>query len=620
MSETISCQRVQAAYQRSRAELLTFRNQAGYWTGELSTSALSTATAVMALEMIRRKRPAADTFLDTHINNGIRWLAEHQNSDGGWGDTVKSFSNISTSMLCHAAFHATKSTDKYVAHVVNARQYIDRTGGVDAVVARYGKDKTFSVPILTHCALAGLVKWKTIPALPFELACLPARFYKTVRLPVVSYALPALIAIGQVRHHFSKPRNPISRLIRNLAVKRSLKKLISIQPTNGGFLEAAPLTSFVTMSLAGMGLTDHPVVQKGLQFLLDSVRPDGSWPIDTNLATWTTTLSVNAIEGTLREFEKEPLRQWLLQQQYKELHPYTSAEPGGWAWTDLPGGVPDADDTPGAILALLNLRAEESDPQQSAELQVALRNGVKWLLDLQNSNGGWPTFCRGWGALPFDQSAADISAHAIRALQAWLKTEPQPTEAGLRLRAERAIRRSFQYLATVQRSDGSWLPLWFGNQHIDNDENPVYGTARVLAAYASEAERASNQAEQGILFLKSVQNLDGGWGGAAGAPSSVEETALAVDTLLALGLSPEEPAVTKGLNWLLESVETGTYTETTPIGFYFAKLWYFEQLYPIIFTVAALHRAETVLKKSVDGNLRLSLEEQDYPIMSVKEK
>ena len=69
------------------------------------------------------------------------------------------------------------------------------------VCARYGKDKTFSIPILTHCALAGLVDWKEVQALPFELACLPAKFYKTVRLPVVSYALPALIAIGQVRHH-----------------------------------------------------------------------------------------------------------------------------------------------------------------------------------------------------------------------------------------------------------------------------------------------------------------------------------------------------------------------------------------------------------------------------------
>ncbi|MCA9019359.1 MAG: squalene--hopene cyclase [Planctomycetaceae bacterium] len=620
MSETISCQRVQAACQRSRAELLSFRTHAGYWTGELSTSALSTATAIMALEMIRRRRPAADSSLNEYIDNGIRWLAEHQNSDGGWGDTVKSISNISTTMLCHAAFHATKSTEKYVSSVVNARQYIDRVGGVEAVIARYGKDKTFSVPILTHCALAGLVKWKTIPALPFELSCLPARFYKTVRLPVVSYALPALIAIGQVRHHFRKPRNPITRLIRNLAVKRSLKKLISIQPSNGGFLEAAPLTSFVTMSLAGMGLIDHPVVQKGLQFLLDSVRPDGSWPIDTNLATWTTTLSVNAIEGTLSEFEKTPIREWLMEQQYKELHPYTSAEPGGWAWTDLPGGVPDADDTPGAILALLKLQPEEPDAQQSEEFETALRNGVRWLLDLQNSNGGWPTFCRGWGALPFDQSAADISAHVIRALQAWLQTEPLTADIELRLRAERAVRRGFQYLATVQRADGSWLPLWFGNQHVEKDENPVYGTARVLAAYVSGEERASHQAELGILFLKSVQNLDGGWGGATGAPSSVEETALAVDTLLALGLEPAEPVVADGLDWLLERVENGTYTEPTPIGFYFAKLWYFEQLYPIIFTVSALHRAETVLKKSADDNLRLSLEEEDYPIMSVKEK
>lgn len=619
MSETVSYQRVQEACRRARAELLSARTEAGYWEGELSTSALSTATAVMALEMIRRHRPKDDHRLDSYITQGIHWLATHQNQDGGWGDTIKSISNISTSMLCHAVFHATGNTEKFATNVVNAKQYIDKIGGVEAVIARYGKDKTFSVPILTHCALAGLVEWKTIPALPFELSCLPARFYKTVRLPVVSYALPALIAIGQVRHHFCKPKNPIARLIRNVSIQKSLQKLISIQPGNGGFLEAAPLTSFVTMSLAGMGLVDHPVVKKGLQFLLDSARPDGSWPIDTNLATWTTTLSVNAIGDTLSEFEKAPIRQWLLNQQYKELHPYTSAEPGGWAWTDLPGGVPDADDTPGAILALLNLKSEEAEDQLSAELRTAIQNGVKWLLDLQNSNGGWPTFCRGWGTLPFDQSAADISAHVIRALQAWLKTEATAEETALRKRATRAIARSFRYLDSVQRGDGSWLPLWFGNQHIDNDENPVYGTARVLAAYTTDEKRESKQATQAVEFLKSVQNSDGGWGGAAGAPSSVEETALAVDVLLSMNLDHGAPTLVKGLNWLLEQVETGKFTESTPIGFYFAKLWYFEQLYPIIFCVSALHRAEMVLKKCTDANLRLSREAEDYRIICVEE-
>ena len=86
------------------------------------------------------------------------------------------------------------------------------------------------------------------------------------------------------------------------------------------------------------------------------MRPDGSWPIDTNLATWVTTLSINALAaaGELDQLDrKDELRDWLLKQQYKKRHPYTGADPGGWAWTDLPGGVPDADDTPGAILAML---------------------------------------------------------------------------------------------------------------------------------------------------------------------------------------------------------------------------------------------------------------------------
>ena len=51
-----------------------------------------------------------------------------------------------------------------------------------------------------------------------------------------------------------------------------------MQPASGGFLESAPLTSFVVMSLASSGRSDHPVVRKGVEFLLSAVRPDGSWP------------------------------------------------------------------------------------------------------------------------------------------------------------------------------------------------------------------------------------------------------------------------------------------------------------------------------------------------------
>jgi len=51
-------------------------------------------------------------------------------------------------------------------------------------------------------------------------------------------------------------------------------------------------------------------------------------------------------------------------------------------------------------------------------------------------------------------------------------------------------------------------------------------------------------------------------------------------------------AYRRGLHWLLEAVESGRFTQSSPIGLYFAKLWYYEDLYPIIFTVSALRRAK----------------------------
>ncbi len=64
--------------------------------------------------------------------------------------------------------------------------------------------------------------WRDVPALPFELACLPvSRMLRFLRLPVVSYALPALVAIGQARFFHREPWNPLARLLRRLCVGAS---------------------------------------------------------------------------------------------------------------------------------------------------------------------------------------------------------------------------------------------------------------------------------------------------------------------------------------------------------------------------------------------------------------
>jgi squalene-hopene/tetraprenyl-beta-curcumene cyclase len=593
----VDVNRLESAYQAALAALLVERMPEGHWVGELSTSALSTATAVSALALVRKASTAHGSF-DALISSGINWLAANQNADGGWGDTVRSFSNISTTMLCRAAFHLTGTAASHEETLRHSEEWLHSRYGktaeelAEAVRARYGKDRTFSVPILMASALAGLVSWNEVPSLPFELACFPQSWFRFLRIPVVSYALPALIAIGQAVHYHRPPWNPLTRLVRRMAIGKSLRVLQKIQPTSGGFLEAAPLTSFVTMALASIGRADHPVVSKCVEFLIASVRPDGGWPIDTNLATWVTTLSVNALAaaGDLDKLDrKEQLCDWLLRQQYKERHPYTGADPGGWAWTNLSGGVPDADDTAGALLALHHLGGGETN-------YPAITKGLDWLLGLQNGDGGWPTFCRGWGHLPFDRSGCDLTAHALRALvQHWhiypltfwdhffISLNEQP-------RKGRGWRASARFLAFNQRPDGSWLPLWFGNQYAPGDENPTYGTARVLAAYRDIAKMNHLEARRGVAWLLAAQNVDGGWGGAASTPSSIEETALAVEVLLDAGPAADA-AVERGLAWLIERIETGGLQQPTPIGFYFAKLWYFEKLYPIIFSVAALGRA-----------------------------
>jgi len=629
MVPMIDLDRLRRAYHTARATLLDERTPEGHWVGELSSSALSTATAVSALSIAARHAPAVvRARYEQLIDAGLTWIFDRQNPDGGWGDTDLSLSNISTTMLVKAAAvlaaGSAKSAGRERERPDDARRqealrraasYIESKGGIPGLRRRYGKDKTFAVPILTNYALAGLVSWDEVSPLPFEAACLPQSWYRFARLPVVSYAIPALVAIGQARYFHKKP-NPLYRWVRALAVEPSLKVLQKMQPASGGFLEATPLTSFVVMSLASIGRHDHPVTQLGLKFIVESARADGSWPIDTNLATWVTTLAINALgtkDGTGHLTPQ--LLEWVLSCQHTERHPFTGADPGGWGWSDLSGAVPDADDTPGAMLALVPFLRIAPESRAVDFVRPSMQS-KDWLRGLQNSDGGWPTFCRGWGKLPFDRSGTDLTAHALRALRFHGEVftgpwgEPGPVDE--------AVARGFRYLAETQRPDGSWLPLWFGNQHRPDDENPLYGTAKVLLAYRDFDRMHDNEARRAVDYLLTQQNPDVGWGGSgpggsrandqkletkapanisATVPltlpvSSVEETALVVEALQAAHTRPEvRAALDQGLLWLVEKVESGGFRQPSPIGFYFAKLWYYERLYPIIFTVGALRAA-----------------------------
>ncbi|WP_350494712.1 prenyltransferase/squalene oxidase repeat-containing protein [Roseiconus lacunae] len=661
------------ALDRLRRQLLEARQEDGHWTGTLSPSALSTATAVSAMCAVladRETHPKASVdrssvLLRQLIRRGMDYLRRQQNTDGGFGDTDRSHSNIATSYLVLAA---STLADKRGFDALDPGQlerlngYLDRSGRLNGLRARYGKDKTFVVPIMNNMAIAGLISWDDVAALPFEAAIFPQSMYRFLQMPVVSYAIPALVAIGQARHFLGRKTVFPLRLLRSMAIGRTLRVLRRMQPESGGYLEATPLTAFVVMSLAATGRSGLQVVDEGLKFLQASILDDGSWPIDTNLATWVTSLSVHALASDPEDdgdWYSDELLDWHLGCQHQERHPFTGAEPGGWGWTDLTGAVPDSDDTPAAILALGCMR-RFADAARIEKLDQAVRQGESWLRRLQNRNGGWPTFCRGWGKLPFDRSSTDLTAHAIRAIRS---IDHQAAADDDRV----AIRSGIRFLEREQQASGAWLPLWFGNQDREDESNPIYGTAKVLVAGAV----CSSRRDKGVDFLIRQQNADGGWGGgqslsekiaklAKSDPemreidpkfsheitSSVEETALAVEALAAVllqlrsvendgeqpfqrsnsgaqvlekgvsssnrvvemtggelpgkrnnlvggqvvaaGNEPVIEAILRGVEFLVQSVRDRRHEVAWPIGFYFAKLWYHERLYPLIFATTAL--------------------------------
>ncbi|MCM2369040.1 prenyltransferase/squalene oxidase repeat-containing protein [Aporhodopirellula aestuarii] len=695
-----------------RRQLLDDRGEESHWTGQLSASALSSATAISALSVACERMPPGERrerYLDL-IRRGVKWIDTQQNADGGFGDTDLSHSNIATSYLVLAAKTLAKRVDAAssspdaadrtpsntasrsdgAGHGDDAgpsdganedgterlRRYLDEAGGIPTLRRRYGKDKTFVVPILNNLAIAGCVPWSEVAALPFEAAVFPQSMYRFLGMPVVSYAVPALVAIGQAKFLRSGCLPPWS-WVRKSAINPTLNVLRRMQPDSGGYLEATPLTAFVVMSLvdasSSSAASPSPaadaraqVIELGLKFLEQSITPEGSWPIDTNLATWVTSLSVAALAcdpADGREWCNEQLVDWILSCQHTRRHSFTGADPGGWGWTDLSGAVPDADDTPGALLALAKLR-DHLKEKHVEKIDTASAAGKSWLLGLQNRDGGWPTFCRGWGKLPFDRSSTDLTAHAIRAL-AELPSCPK---------SEGAIEGGLKFLRKSQRSDGSWVPLWFGNQDRVEEDNPIYGTAKVLVDIHPQFEKSA--VLRGIEYLVNAQNEDGGWGGGdsvsrywtsvnsqnrsngservdaergsneqspaigrettvpeiaggntATLPhaevrseegevgalgiSSVEETALAVEALASLWhrlntneltenceIASDAPSLTRrtrvailaGSQWLIRAARVGRLEVAWPIGFYFAKLWYHERLYPLIFTTAALGR------------------------------
>jgi squalene-hopene/tetraprenyl-beta-curcumene cyclase len=313
--------------------------------------------------------------------------------------------------------------------------------------------------------------------------------------------------------------------------------------------------------------------------------------------------------------------EWLLASQRIGLDSATGIPPGGWGRCDSPGALPNALDTANVLMALVRWRRRFAELlTERTDRAAAL--GIGWLLDLQSDDGGWSTFSRGGTGASLYDSSIDVTALVLRALVAWQNQWQAETvdgrprrHANLELGIDSGIERGWRYLESQQHEDGHFSPLWFGNEHHVQNENPVVGTSQVLIACADLLRLESDLAERAARWIATAQHANGGWGpprapldysgsykdgfrawranDALAKFCSIEETALAVTALLPLVESSQSfsRAVSNGLTWLAGAVEQDAHRQGAVIGYSFARLWYHERLYPLVFAEGALARA-----------------------------
>lgn len=399
------------------------------------------------------------------------------------------------------------------------------------------------------------------------------------------------------------------------------------------------------VAMKGLGESDdHPDIQRARYELEKLVVPrtDGYKIQPCKSPVWDTAIATIALAEsgmTGDDAEIVRARRYLLSKQttrhgdWSERMP--DVEPGGWYFEHANEYYPDIDDTAMVLMALTralptgsemvasleptpgtnatysavvtgrarNKQKGLTDVLETAPLLEAMSRGLRWLIAMRSSNGGWAAFDRDntrelFCHVPFadhnamiDPPTADITARVLEAFGR-LGIDPRHVlvEDGARL------------VWKLQESDGAWEGRW--------GVNYLYGTWQVIEGLVATGTAQDDPGiRHGVKWLESFQQEDGGWGETpatyddpslrgTGTPTA-SQTAWAILGLVAAGRADSE-ACHRGVDWLIsQQNDDGKWDEPEFTGTGFPKVFYLKyHLYPLYFPLMALARYERALKQS----------------------
>jgi squalene-hopene/tetraprenyl-beta-curcumene cyclase len=336
---------------------------------------------------------------------------------------------------------------------------------------------------------------------------------------------------------------------------------------------------------------------------------------------WDTAISLIALADAglpSDDVQVATAQRWLLDRQTTKKGDWADvvkAEPGGWYFEHANEFYPDVDDTIMVLMALgrkfdppqpdlfptiedgenTDREERDTDPDLQDRITDAGLKAERWVLAMQNRDGGWGAFdrdndCEVLCHVPFadhnamiDPSTPDLTARVLESLG----------KRGYRL-GDPAVDRAMDYLRRTQEADGSWFGRW--------GVNYIYGTWQVLMGLEAVGVPSDDPLmRRGAAWLFAHQQSCGGWGETCdsyrdaslrgqGEPTP-SQTAWALLGLIAAGHA-SHPAVQRGIRYLAETQnEDGTWDETEFTGTGFPQVFYLRyHLYRIYFPLMALGR------------------------------
>jgi squalene-hopene/tetraprenyl-beta-curcumene cyclase len=630
MTKKRSDERLERAIEQGISWLLAQQAPEGYWRGELEADTTVESDYVLYLHILGR--PDRVPKLATYIRR-------QQRADGGWNIYEGGPSELNATVKAYFALKlAGDSID--APCMASARRRIHALGGVE-------RTNTFT---RFYLALVGALEWDMVPAVPPELVMLPAglplsiyrmsSWTRAIVVPLtILYALKPRwrIAPARVDELFRDPADRYASLawdsepfswrnvflaldraaklyeglpwkpLRSQALERSRRWLLRHLERSDGLAAIFPATMNAAFALLALGYSpeDLPLASQIDALRALEIEDRETIRVQPCLSpVWDTAIAVTALtEAGLPAGHPALVKaaNWLLDRQiiapgdWQVRNPSTA--PGGWAFEFRNDFYPDVDDTAYVLMALLAVNYP--DPVRA---HAAIQRGLTWMLSMQNDDGGWGAFDRNNDAtilthVPFadhnamiDPSTVDVTARILECL------------ASLGRGSDPAVGRGLGYLRREQEADGSWYGRW--------GVNYIYGTGFVLRSAHVLDLASTDWFERGASWLRSVQNVDGGFGETCASydhptqkgcgPSTPSQTAWALIGLLGDRAPEDDRAVELAVEYLLDSQSSsGSWDEMATTGTGFPRVFYLKyHLYRHVFPLAALGRYRGPVSKS----------------------